>query len=149
MLLVWSESQNTYICRKQSCVWRLPKLLTPHPQFHPASVASPAPKAGGYTLAGRWGGWGSIFWKTPDIGLASYNNLSTVRVLERLSTLGLEDLQESNTSLESACEREYFWIRVFTLINPIWIGDLGTDPKNRLFYIFVPDFDGFWTKFLF
>ncbi len=37
----------------------------------------------GYTLAERRGGWGwgSIFWKTQDIGLASYsNNLSTVRI---------------------------------------------------------------------
>ncbi len=35
----------------------------------------PAPKAGGtqYTLAGRWGGGWSIFWKTPDIRLASYS----------------------------------------------------------------------------
>jgi hypothetical protein len=32
----------------------------------------PALKAG-YTLAGRWGGGGSIFRKTPDIGLASYS----------------------------------------------------------------------------
>jgi hypothetical protein len=38
----------------------------------------PAPKAGGahYTLAGRWGGGGSVFWKTPDIGLASYSIIS-------------------------------------------------------------------------
>jgi hypothetical protein len=28
---------------------------------------------GGYTLAGRWGGGGSIFWKTPNIGLPSYS----------------------------------------------------------------------------
>ncbi len=32
------------------------------------------------SLAGRRGGWGSIFWKTQDIGLASHsNNLSTGR----------------------------------------------------------------------
>ncbi len=33
-------------------------------------------RGGGYTLAGRWGGGGSIFWKTSDIGLASYNIIS-------------------------------------------------------------------------
>ncbi len=32
----------------------------PHPPFYPASVYSPAPKAGGYTLAGRWGGGGGV-----------------------------------------------------------------------------------------
>ncbi len=38
-----------------------------------ASVSSPRTKGGGYTLAERWGGGGSIFWKTPDIGLATYS----------------------------------------------------------------------------
>jgi hypothetical protein len=47
----------------------------PHPTLHPASVSHP-PKAGGYTLAGRWGGGGSIFCKAPDIGLASYSIIS-------------------------------------------------------------------------
>ncbi len=39
----------------------------------------PAPKAGGtHSPGGEGGGGGSIFWKTRDIGLASYsNNLST------------------------------------------------------------------------
>ncbi len=68
------KAQSTYICSVQSCVWRLP-ILTPHPPLHPASVSPPPPKAGGgggtHTLAGRLGGGGSIFWKTPDIGLAS------------------------------------------------------------------------------
>ncbi len=41
------------------------------PPFNPASLSSPRTKGGGYTLAGRCGG--SIFWKTPDIGLASYS----------------------------------------------------------------------------
>ncbi len=47
----------------------------PPPPFHPASVSSPRTKGWGgeYTLAGRWRGGGSIFWKTPDIGLASYS----------------------------------------------------------------------------
>ncbi len=65
-----------YICRVQSCVWRLPKYWPPTPPLHPASVSSPRTKSGGYTLAGRWGVGGSIFWKTPDIGLASYSIIS-------------------------------------------------------------------------
>ena len=33
----------------------------------------PPPHQTGYILVGQWGGGGSIFWKTPDIGLASYS----------------------------------------------------------------------------
>jgi hypothetical protein len=51
------------------------ELLTPNPLSTQASVSSPRTKGGGYTLAGRWGGWGSIFRKTPDIGLASYSKI--------------------------------------------------------------------------
>jgi len=48
------------------------------PPLHPASVYPPPLLRGEDTLAGRRGGWGSIFWKTRDIGLPSYsNNLST------------------------------------------------------------------------
>ncbi len=49
--------------------------IDPPPPLHPASVSSPRTKGGGggYTLAGRRGRGGSIFWKTPDIGLAFYS----------------------------------------------------------------------------
>jgi hypothetical protein len=53
------------------------KILTTHPPLHPASVSSPAPKAGCTHSPGGEGGGGSIFWKTSDKGLASYNNLNT------------------------------------------------------------------------
>ncbi len=58
--------------RVQSSVWRLPNYWPPTP-LSTQRVCPPAiPKrGGGYTLAGRWGGGGTIFWKTPDIGLAS------------------------------------------------------------------------------
>ncbi len=61
--------------RVQSSFWRLPKLqYWPPPPLHPASVSFPRTKGvGGYTLAGRWGGVGPVFRKTPDIGLASYS----------------------------------------------------------------------------
>ncbi len=49
------------------------------PPLHPANVSSPRTKGGGVHSPGGEGGGGSIFWKTQDIGLASYsNNLSTV-----------------------------------------------------------------------
>ncbi len=45
------------------------------PPLHPATVSSPRTI---HSPGGEVRGWGtSIFWKTPDIGLASYNNLST------------------------------------------------------------------------
>ncbi len=69
--------QSTYIRRVQSCAWRLPKYWPPAPLSTQRVCPPPAPKEGGYTLAGRREVWGSIFWKTPAIGLASYNNLST------------------------------------------------------------------------
>jgi hypothetical protein len=47
--------------------------IDPPPPLHPASVSSPRTRGGGYTLARQWGGGGSIFQKTPDIGLASYS----------------------------------------------------------------------------
>ncbi len=47
--------------------------IDPPPPLHPASVSSPPHQRRGYTRAGRWGGGGSIFWKTPDIWLASYS----------------------------------------------------------------------------
>jgi hypothetical protein len=33
--------------------------------------------------------------------------------------------------------------RFFTLSDPIWLGDLGTEAKNRFFYHFGPDYDEF------
>jgi hypothetical protein len=53
---------HMYICRVQSCVWRLPKYWPPPPPPSSQRVCPPsAPKAGGYTLAGRWGGGGPVF----------------------------------------------------------------------------------------
>jgi hypothetical protein len=49
--------------------------INPLPHIHPASLSSLRTKGGGYTSPGGGGG-GSIFWKTPDIGLASYSIIS-------------------------------------------------------------------------
>ncbi len=50
----------------------VPKYWPPTP-FHTACFPPPALKAGGHTFARGWGGGGSIFWKKPDIELASYS----------------------------------------------------------------------------
>jgi hypothetical protein len=71
-----SRPQSTYICRVQSCVWRLPKYWPPTPS-PPSECVLPPHQGGGYTLAVRCKGGGkSIFLKTPEIGLASYKVIS-------------------------------------------------------------------------
>jgi hypothetical protein len=55
--------------------------IDPPPPSPPGECVPPPPptKAGGTHKPGGEGGGGSIFWKTRDIGLASYsNNLSTL-----------------------------------------------------------------------
>ncbi len=69
-------SQSTYVCIVQSSVCRLPKYWSPTPSPPTEYVLPPPLVRGGYTIARRWGGGGSIFWKTPDIGLASYSIIS-------------------------------------------------------------------------
>ncbi len=41
-------------------------------------------------------------------------------------------------------KRENFSLSIFALSEPIWVCDLGTGEKNRIFYQLTPDFDGFW-----
>ncbi len=37
-----------------------------------------------------------------------------------------------------------FSLACFALNEPIWVCDLGTGEKNRIFYQLTADFDGFW-----
>ena len=71
-----AKPQSTYICRVQSCIGHLPKYWPTNPSPPSECVLPPHQRQGDtytYTLAGQWegGGGGSIFWKMPDIGLAS------------------------------------------------------------------------------
>ncbi len=61
--------------RDKSSVWRLSNYWPSTPSTPSECVLPPHQRrgGGGYTLARWWGGGGSIFWKTPDIGLASYS----------------------------------------------------------------------------
>jgi hypothetical protein len=74
------EKAGTELCLASS------KILTPQPPLHPASVSSsPHQKrggGGGGTHSPDDGG--SIFWKAPDIGLASYSIIS-LRLIPWLS----------------------------------------------------------------
>jgi hypothetical protein len=77
-----------HIGRVQSCVMRLPKYWPPTPFSTRRVCPPPATKAVHTRVAERGGGGGSIFWKTKDIGLASYsNNLFTVSIHSPLIVL--------------------------------------------------------------
>jgi hypothetical protein len=69
--------QSTYIYRVRRCVWRLPKCWPPTPPS-PLSecVLPPHQRRGVHNRRALWRGGGSIFWKTRDIGLASYSIIS-------------------------------------------------------------------------
>jgi hypothetical protein len=66
------------------------RTTDPPPPLHAASVSSPRTKGGewggGYTLAGGEGVGGSIFWKTSDIGLASYSIIPLRLAATKLSS---------------------------------------------------------------
>ncbi len=68
----WMRSQSTYICRVQSWVSRIPKYWPPHPLSTQRVCTPPRQRRGQHTRQAVRG-WGSIFWKTRDIGLASYS----------------------------------------------------------------------------
>ncbi len=66
------------IVRGQSYFFRLPKYWPPISLSARRVCPPPATKAGGTHSLGVEGDGGSIFWKTREIGLPSYNDLSTL-----------------------------------------------------------------------
>ncbi len=55
-----------------------------------------------------------------------------------------EDLQHIAYNASKVPKREIFSLSFFALSEPIWVCDLGSGGKNRIFYQLTPDFDGFW-----
>ncbi len=73
----WLMYETTkYLRRVQSCAWRLIKYWPPTPLSTQRMCPPPAPKAGVHIRRAVRGVGGSIFWKTPAIGLASYSLIS-------------------------------------------------------------------------
>ncbi len=71
---------NIFYCKRAILFLSSSKILTPppHPPLRTASLSSPPQQRRGYTLAGRRGEWGVIFWKTREIGLSSYSKICTL-----------------------------------------------------------------------
>ncbi len=71
-MLLRERKELTYI--ENRAVSGIFRTIDPPPPSPPSEcVLPPHQRRGIHTLAGLWGGGGSIFRKTPDIGLASYS----------------------------------------------------------------------------
>ncbi len=100
--------------------------IDPPPHLHPASVSSPRTKGRGVHT--RWAvrGWGVIFWKTPDIGLASYNNLFTSITMRLIQEVPVVDGTEHHRGGHRAIQRGLQGIAgsTFILIEPQCCGSM-------------------------
>ncbi len=95
--LLWRmKAKSTYIYRVQSSVCRLPNYWPPTPSI-PSECVLPSHQRLGYTVHTRRAvrGWGSIFRKMPDIGLAS-NSIIPLR----MGGCGLPHVSSSFTHLK-------------------------------------------------
>jgi hypothetical protein len=63
--------------------------------------------------------------------------------MKQVTKSRFKSVELKNSSLKVP-KRENFLLSFFALSEPIWVGDLGTGEKNRIFYQLTPDFDGFW-----
>jgi len=64
---------------------------------------------------------------------------------ERVRTMIVVMFPESSNIVSlKVSKRENFSLMFFALSECIWVCDLGTREKKRIFYQLTPDFDGFW-----
>jgi hypothetical protein len=73
-----TTTEYIFYCKRAMLFLLSSKILTPHPPLRPASLSSPATKAGGTHSPGGEGDGGSTFWKTREIGLPSYSKICTL-----------------------------------------------------------------------
>jgi hypothetical protein len=113
-------SQSTYICRVQGCVLRLPKNLPPTPSPPSECVLPPPPPPPPKdTHRAVRGVGGSIFWKTPDIGLASYSIIS-------LRLYCIKSIRWSRTfKTRWATSRGYISHRCMQIVQSVLLGGGG------------------------
>ncbi len=87
------------------------QTIDPPPPSPPSECVLPPHQRRGVTHSpGGEGGRGSIFWKTPDIGLASYR-LIPIRCAAFASGLVINNIQEIKWSFIAACRGKDFWLR--------------------------------------
>ncbi len=118
-------AQSTYIRRVQSCVWRLPKYWPPTPPSPSECVLPP-----------RKGDRGTIFWKTPAIGLASYNNLSTGGHILHFAYFAIPHTRQILRCASSNTQVFLWLIRNFYKIlqNSVWKTVIKVVVMKRLFH---------------
>jgi hypothetical protein len=68
----------------------------------------------------------------------------TLICLEQMKNFVLTFLTRKVYDILKVPKRENFSLAFFALNEPIWICDLRTGEKNRIFCQLTPDFDGFW-----
>jgi hypothetical protein len=124
-LSVTYTAQSTYICRVQSCVWRLLKYWPPTPSPPPSECVLPRTKGGGYTLAGRGGGGGQFLEDDRHrIGLLQYNRStlysnshnSLLRLMESLVLYGVTNSKAEFLEVERKCRwDEVIWGKILRI----------------------------------
>ncbi len=118
-------AQSTYFTvRGQSYFSRLPKYWPPIPLSARRVCPLPATKAGGTHSPGGEGDWGSIFWKTREIGLPSYSKICTL--WEGVLVAGLQDCK----NISSPKPRVVISYKFFVLHK--FIEELGSPTKIHI-----------------
>ncbi len=117
----WYWAQSTYICRVQSCVWRLPKYWppTPLPPSECTYVSSPPQERRGVHNRRAVRGWGVNILEDARhwIGLLKYN-LSTV-LGEYFGYLYLFPPQKSLRFSVIKNLRDSNWLSLYFLMNTV------------------------------
>jgi hypothetical protein len=85
----------TYVLVEQRAVSGVFQNIDPHPLSTQRVCPPPATKAGGTQSPGGEGVGGLIFWKTPDIGLASYSIQQSIYAKTPRVSCSLVNLSEA------------------------------------------------------
>ncbi len=119
-------------CKRAILFLSSSKILTPHPPLRPASVYPSPMLRGEDRLAERRGGWGSIFWKTREIGLPSYNDLSTPQKVN----LKIGIIPEDDLLRMAKSRKMTFQDQPNLGLGQAGISKGGSDETSSLIYIF-------------
>ncbi len=82
-------------------------------------------------------------WKQGFTTAYSFCQATAIKFLTTASTAFSPTPATSYEALKVP-KRENFSLAFFALSELIWVCEIGTGEKNRIFYRLTPDFDGFW-----